>query len=111
MADDLDTLKNIGPKTRQWLREIGVHTRADLERLGSVEAYRRMKALHLFKTKIKTKIKTSSVEAYRRMKALHPDKVSLNALWGLESALLGVRWNLLPDEIKAELRRQLDAGE
>lgn len=33
-------LKNIGPCTAAWLHEIGIHTRADLERIGAVMAYR-----------------------------------------------------------------------
>lgn len=48
-----------------------------------------------------------SVETYRRTKALHPREVSLNLLWALEAALLGIRWDELPPEIKDELRAQL----
>jgi len=82
MPDPLLKLKNIGPKTRGWMHEVGVHSREDLERLGSVEVY-------------------------RRMKELHPDKVSLNALWGLEAALLNMHYAMLPQEVKDELLRQL----
>ena len=32
-------LKNIGEKTAVWLNQIGVHTKADLEQMGAVEAY------------------------------------------------------------------------
>ncbi len=46
-------------------------------------------------------------EAYRRVKALFPNRVSLNMLRGLETALPGIRWTELPEEIKADLRAQL----
>lgn len=52
-----------------------------------------------------------SVEAYRRVKALYPHRISLNMLWGLEAALLGIRWDQLPDEIKANLRAQVAAAD
>lgn len=32
-------LKNIGPRSAAWLREVGIATRADLERVGPVFAY------------------------------------------------------------------------
>jgi DNA transformation protein len=86
MPDELLKLKNIGPKTREWLHDIGIHTREDVERLGSVEVY-------------------------RRLKASRPHQVSLNALWGLEAALLNIRWDMLPDDVKAELLRQLSEGD
>ena len=77
MRDEIEQLKNIGKKTATWLHEVGVHTRADLEQLGSVEAY-------------------------KRLKALHPDRVSLNALWALEGALLNMSYTMLPQDVKAE---------
>lgn len=36
----VDQLKNIGPKTAPWLHAIGVHTRADLETMGALMAYK-----------------------------------------------------------------------
>jgi len=77
-------LKNIGPKTMAWLSEIDIHSLEDLEAVGAVEAY-------------------------KRLKALYPHKVSLNALWGLQGALLNLHWNMLPPEMKAELRAQVEA--
>lgn len=78
------SLPNIGPRTAAWLREAGIATEADLQALGSVAAY-------------------------RRLKALHPHIVSLNALYGLEAALIGCRWSDLTGEMKAALRAELDA--
>jgi DNA transformation protein len=82
MTDKLLKLINVGPKTIGWLHEVGVHSREDLERLGSVEVY-------------------------KRMKELHPDKVTLNALWGLEAALLNMSYTMLPQEVNDELLKQL----
>jgi hypothetical protein len=70
-------------KTEAWLREVGIQSFEDLEALGAVEAY-------------------------RRLKARFPHEVSLNALWGLQGALLNLHWNAIPPEMKAELKAQLN---
>jgi DNA transformation protein len=82
--DDLQPLKNIGPKTRNWLHEVGIHTPADLDRLGAVEVY-------------------------KRLKERFPEQVSLNALWGLQAAILDIHWTALPPDMKADLRAQAEA--
>jgi hypothetical protein len=76
---EIEKLRGIGPKTSAWLHEIGVHTREDIAALGVVEVY-------------------------RWLKARFPDRVTLNALYGLEAAMLGIAWTALPEPIKAELR-------
>ena len=75
-------MKNMGPKSSEWLASVGVHTLDDVATLGLVE--------------------TS-----KRVKAAYPDKVSLNMLWGLQAALLDLPWNELPPDIKDELRKQV----
>mgnify|MGYP001292912193 CR=1 FL=1 len=75
-------LPNIGPKSAQWLEAVGIKTLEDLEELGAVEAY-------------------------RRVKARFPGRVSLNMLWGLQGALLDLPWNELPPEMKEKLRKEL----
>jgi DNA transformation protein len=62
---------------------VGIQTEADLEALGAVEAY-------------------------RRVKAAFPGRVSLNLLWGLQGALLDLPWNELPPEMKEKLKREVD---
>lgn len=42
---DLTDLRNLGAKVAQTLAEIGVYSEDQLRSIGSVEAYRRMKAL------------------------------------------------------------------
>ncbi|MCG7211671.1 TfoX/Sxy family protein [Paenibacillus mucilaginosus] len=74
-------IKNMGPKGSQWLESIGIKTREDLERVGSVEAYKRLK---------------ESIPG-----------VSILALYAMEAALWDLHWNALPEEIKASLQEQV----
>ncbi len=76
-------MKNLGPKSSEWLASVGVHTLDDVARLGVVETY-------------------------KRVKAVFPEKVTLNMLWGLQAALLDIPWNELPPDIKRELRKQVE---
>jgi len=76
-------MKNIGPRSSEWLASIGVHTLDDVARLGVVETY-------------------------KRVKAAYPDKVSLNMLYGLQAALLDISWNELPQDIKDQLRKEAE---
>lgn len=76
-------MKNLGPKSSEWLASVGIHTLDDVATLGVVETY-------------------------KRVKAAYPEKVSLNMLYGLQAALLDISWNELPPDIKAELKRQVD---
>ena len=76
-------MKNLGPKSSEWLAAIGVHSLEDVAKLGVVETY-------------------------RRVKAAYPEKVTLNMLWGLQAALLDIPWNELPPDIKEELKRQVE---
>ena len=76
-------MKNMGPKSSEWLDSIGIHTLDDVAALGVVETY-------------------------KRVKAAYPDKVSLNLLYGLQAALLDLPWNELPTDIKAELKKQVE---
>lgn len=80
------SLKNIGLQSTAWLAQVGIQQREELEAIGAVEAYLRVK--HAF-----------------------PDRVSLNLLYALQALLLNVRWNELPAELKAELRAQVEPHE
>ena len=77
-------MKNIGPKSSEWLASIGVNTLEDVARLGVVETY-------------------------KRVKAAYPDKVSLNMLYGLQAALLDLPINQLPQDIRDQLRREAES--
>jgi DNA transformation protein len=74
-------LRNIGPKTSERLAAVGITDEEQLNALGSVEAYRRLK------------------EAF-------PRDVSLVALYALEAALLDCHWNDLPPGVKERLQHE-----
>jgi DNA transformation protein len=76
-------VKDLGPKSSEWLASVGVHSLDDVTRLGVVETY-------------------------KRVKAAYPEKVTLNMLWGLQAASLGIRWDELSPDIKEELKRQVE---
>ena len=75
----VEALRNLGPTSAAWLAEVGIHTLEDLRAVGSVAAYRAVRA--------------------------HRGETSLNLLWALEGALLDLDWRELPPGLKAELRR------
>jgi DNA transformation protein and related proteins len=77
--------KNFGPKSRVWLEAIGITSLEQIEQVGVVEVY-------------------------LRLKAQFPQQVSLNMLYALQAALLNIHWNALPPEMKAELRAQVDSA-
>ena len=75
-------MRNMGPKSSEWLASVGIHTLDDVAKLGVVETY-------------------------RRVKAAYPEKVTLNMLWGLQATLLDLPWNQLPLDIKEEMMKQV----
>jgi DNA transformation protein len=77
-------MRNIGPKSSEWLASIGVNSLEDVATLGVVETY-------------------------KRVKAAYPEKVTLNMLYGLQAALLDIPWNELPQDIKDQLRKEAEA--
>lgn len=81
-SNELVKLKNIGVVLAEWLNEIDIHTRADIEQLGAAEVFIRLK--HRF-----------------------PNDITLHALYALEGALTNTRWLNLPDDVKANLRKQV----
>lgn len=75
-------MKNLGPKSTEWLASVGIHNLDDVARIGVAESY-------------------------LRVKAAYPEKVSLNLLYGMQAALLDIPWTELPVDIKNELKRQV----
>ncbi len=82
MNDELLTLKNLGTTSTQWLHAVGIHSATDLRRLGSVGAYRAVRA-----------------RGFRASKVL---------LYAIEGALLDVHWNELSPDHKAALLGELE---
>lgn len=70
MSAEPAKLRNIGPKSAAWLRQVGLRTRADLEQAGAVEAFLRVKRAGF--------------------------KPTMNLLYALEGALLDCHWQELP---------------
>jgi DNA transformation protein len=83
----IEQLWNIGPTVARRLKEIGIHTEADLRAVGSVAAYQRICAKHPGKT--------VPVCYY---------------LYSLEGALRNQHWDTLGSTIKQNLLRQVSSG-
>ena len=81
MSGELGKLRNIGAKTVAKLAGVGVTTPGQLEELGAVEVF-------------------------RRLRAQRPVNVAM--LWALQGALLGLAWYDLPSDIKQALLEELD---
>jgi len=75
--DDSNKIRNVGPKSAAWLRQVGVRTQEDLLRLGPVEAFMKVKRAGF--------------------------RPSLNLLYSLAGAIENCHWADLPDERKAAL--------
>lgn len=79
-TSDITGLRNIGPTIKKRLNEIGVYTRADLERIGPVKAYQRICQNHPHQT--------IPVCYY---------------LYSLQGALMDMHWDSLPKNLKDDL--------
>jgi TfoX-like protein len=78
-------IRNVGPKSAAWLRQVGVRTQEDLVRLGAVEAFMKVKRAGF--------------------------RPSLNLLYALEGALADCHWADLPDERKTALLAAAESAE
>ncbi|HJT98731.1 MAG TPA: TfoX/Sxy family protein [Rhodanobacteraceae bacterium] len=78
-------IRNVGPKSAAWLRQVGVRSTEDLARVGPVEAFLKVKRAGF--------------------------RPSLNLLYSMAGALADCHWADLPEERKQELLRQLEAAE
>jgi DNA transformation protein and related proteins len=78
-------LPNLGARSREMLALVGIHSRSDLEAVGAIAAY--------------VKVKRSGA------------KVSLNLLWALEGALTDQHWQIVAREQRTSLLLALEAFE
>jgi len=76
-AQAADALEVLGPVAQRWLANAGIRTRAELERIGSVAAFKKV--------------------------AQAGHKPSVNLLYALEGALLDLSWDRLSAEVKQNL--------
>ena len=74
---DTAKLRNIGPKSAAWLRQVGLRSREDLEHAGPVGAYLKVRRAGF--------------------------KPSLNLLYALEGALCDCHWQEVPEARRVEL--------
>ena len=77
-------LRNIGPKSAAWLRQVGLRTREDLVEAGTVGAFMKVRRAGF--------------------------KPSLNLLYALEGALQDCHWQDVPDARRVELVQAAEAA-
>ena len=77
-------LRNIGPKSAAWLRQVGLRTEEDLRAAGPVEAFMRIKRAGF--------------------------RPSLNLLYALEGALLGCHWQDVPDARRQQMVAEVEVA-
>jgi DNA transformation protein len=81
-AEALASLANLGPKSAQALVASGISSFSEVQRLGSVATYARIKQ--------------------------SDPRVTLNLLWALEGALSGLSWQVVAKEHRTSLLLALD---
>ena len=79
---DAPSLLGLGPVSLRVLRAAGIATRADLEKLGSVQAFMAAKRVE--------------------------PAVTLNLLWGIAAAVMDTHWTKLPAEYRSSLLLEYD---
>lgn len=76
-------LRNIGPKSAAWLRQVGLRSLQDLTDIGAVDAYMKVRRAGF--------------------------KPSLNLLYALEGALRDCHWQDVPEARRTELVQAAEA--
>nr|WP_255626159.1 TfoX/Sxy family protein [Xanthomonas sp. NCPPB 1067] len=77
-------MRNIGPKSAAWLRQVGLRTRQDLQAVGAVAAFAKVRRAGF--------------------------KPSLNLLYSLEGALADCHWRDVPDARRQALLAEYEAA-
>lgn len=77
-------MRNIGPKSAAWLRQVGLRTHEDIAAIGTVEAFMRVKRAGF--------------------------KPTLNLLYAIEGALLDCHWQEISDERRQQLIQAAEAA-
>jgi TfoX/Sxy family transcriptional regulator of competence genes len=79
-----EKLRNIGPKSAAWLRQVGLRTQDDIAAVGTVEAFMRGKRAGF--------------------------KPTLNLLYAIEGALLECHWQEVPEARRQQLVAEAEAA-
>ncbi len=77
-----ERLRNIGPKSAAWLRQVGLRSVEDLQAIGAVGAFLKVRRAGF--------------------------KPSLNLLYSLEGALVGSHWQEIPEARRHQLLAELE---
>ena len=77
MASSTEKMRNIGPKSAAWLRQVGLRSLDDISQIGVVDAFMKVRRAGF--------------------------KPSLNLLYALEGAVLDCHWQEVPDARRTEL--------
>jgi len=77
-------LRNIGPKSAAWLRQVGLRSEQDLAAVGAVGAFMKVRRAGF--------------------------KPSLNLLYSLEGALVGRHWQEVPEARRQQLVAEYEAA-
>jgi hypothetical protein len=80
-----DKIRNVGPKSAAWVRQVGVRTTEDLVRVGPVESFLKVKRAGF--------------------------RPSLHRLYAMAGAIADCHWSDLSEERKQELLAALGAAE
>lgn len=78
----VEDLRNLGPVSSGWLREVGISSEADLRKLGPTTVYQMVKQ--------------------------RQPNCSLNLLWALAAALEDIDFRELSPDAKQQLRAELN---
>ncbi|MGD9582458.1 MAG: TfoX/Sxy family protein [Lysobacterales bacterium] len=78
-------IRNIGPKSAAWLRQVGIRSEADIKQAGALAVFMKV-----------------------RKAGFRP---SLNLLYALEGAVQGCHWTALGEQRKSELVLEVNAIE
>ncbi|MCZ8207263.1 MAG: TfoX/Sxy family DNA transformation protein [Aquidulcibacter sp.] len=81
MDRKISAMRNLGPTMAANLASIGVHTSADLQRIGAVETF-------------------------NRLRLIQGRQISRIALHAMFAALVDCDWRALPADIKAQLDQE-----
>ena len=84
MAANTEKMRNIGPKSAAWLRQVGLRTLDDINHIGVVDAFMKVRRAGF--------------------------KPSLNLLYALEGALLDCHWQEVPDARRTQLVTAAEAA-
>ncbi len=77
------SLKNLGPKSAERIVAVGITDLDALSRIGAATTY-------------------------HKVKSKFPNDTSLNLLWAIQGALMGIHWQDIDDDLKQHLMNELE---